>query len=123
MSKPIILMVDDQKIVCNLVSSMLKDTYEVLTFTEGKDALRHLQGNHADLVLLDYDMPVMTGYEALMEIRGNKNTADVPVIFLTGVTNQRMEQEMLERGANAYICKPIDFNLLRQKIGQHLKNP
>jgi putative two-component system response regulator len=120
MSKPVVITVDDQKIICNLISSMLKDTYDVRIFTEGKDALEYLADNPVDLVLLDYDMPGLTGYEVLMGIRGNKKIAGLPVIFLTGITNQRMEEEMMERGANDFICKPIDFALLRQRINKHL---
>ena len=120
MSSPVIVTVDDQKIICNLVASMLKDTYDVHTFTEGKDAVSYIADNPVDLVLLDYDMPGMTGYEVLMAIRSSKKTSGIPIIFLTGVTNQRMETEMLERGASDYICKPIDFNLLRRSISKLL---
>ena len=102
---------------------MLKDTYDIVTFTEGKAAVNYMSENPADLVLLDYEMPGMTGYEVLMAIRGHKKTAAVPVIFLTGSTSARMEQEMRERGADDYICKPIDFNILRQHIKRHLGAP
>ncbi|MDR0324693.1 MAG: response regulator [Oscillospiraceae bacterium] len=122
MSKPIIIAVDDQKVMCNLIASMLSGTYDIHTFTEGKDALTYMSENPADLVLLDYDMPTMTGYEVLMGIRGDKKNSGIPVIFLTGVTNERMEMEMRDRGANDYICKPIDFTVLRQRIDKHLKS-
>jgi response regulator RpfG family c-di-GMP phosphodiesterase len=121
MIKPNIVAVDDQKIMCNLIASMLKEDYNIHTFTEGSEALKYMIGNAVDFVLLDYDMPNMTGYEVLLHIREDKRIADLPVIFLTGVTNPRMEEEMLERGANDFICKPIDFHLLRQRIKKHIK--
>ena len=119
--KPIIVAVDDAPFVCDTLTTWLQDTYDIRTFLNGKDALTHLETNEPDLILLDYDMPGMTGYEVLMKIRHNP-TLDkkLPVIFLTAVTNDRMEMEMLERGANAYIRKPLDMGILKHTIIDYL---
>jgi DNA-binding response OmpR family regulator len=65
-------------------------------------------------------MPGMTGYEVLMNIKGHKDTKNIPVIFLTAETNERMRHEMVERGASAYICKPIGAAILTNTIRDHL---
>ena len=120
MSMRDILLVDDQPSVCREIAAFLKDAYTVHAFTSGKEALNYLADNTADLMLLDYEMPEMTGYEVLMSIRMNKSTKKLPVIFLTGQTNERMRHEMLSRGANDYLCKPVSSYDLHQCIGKHL---
>jgi len=121
MKKPVILAVDDQSFILETISTMLKDKYEVHTFTSGKDAVKYMVSHKADLVLLDYEMPQMTGYETLLAIRSNKLNRDAPVIFLTAETNDRMKMEMLERGASDYICKPINVTTLNQCIAQYIQ--
>ena len=122
MDKPVIMLVDDLQVVGGVVKSILEGTYEVKTFTSGKEALEYLSDHSVDLILLDYEMPVMTGYEVLMAIRADKRFSKVPVIFLTAVTNERLEAEMLERGASDYVCKPIDAAVLRQRVQKHLSS-
>ena len=120
MSKRIIVAIDDTPFICETLTAWLKGTYEVKTFLSGKEGLKYLSENKADLVLLDYDMPSMTGYEVLMDIRTSKTFSKIPVIFLTGVTNERMEAEMMDRGANDYLRKPLDIVLLRKSIEKHM---
>ena len=121
MSQPDILVVDDQPSVCKEVVTFLKNTYTVHAFTSGSEALAYLADHPVDLVLLDYEMPNMTGFEVLMEIQVNKSTKSTPVIFLTGETNERMKKEMLSRGASDYLCKPISSSDLHACIKKHLK--
>ena len=120
MEKLKIMVVDDQASICTRVVGILKFDYTVLPFTSGREALNYLVNESVDLILLDYDMPEMTGYEMLLEIRTNRATKDVPVIFLTGMTNERMKQEMISRGATDYLCKPIETDELRECIKKHL---
>jgi CheY-like chemotaxis protein len=121
MGKPRIMAIDDTQFVCDTLKTWLQGSYEIHTFLSGKEGLAYLTENEVDLILLDYDMPEMTGFEVLMEIRTHLRYGDIPVIFLTGVTNERMEEEMLERGANDYITKPLDIGVLRRGIGKFIK--
>jgi len=121
MSNKSVIVVDDQPSVCAGVVGTLKFDYTVTPFTSGKDALDFMAVNPVDLVLLDYEMPGMTGYEVLIGIRTNQLVKDVPVIFLTSHTNERMKQEMLARGANDYLTKPIDTDALKHCIKKYLK--
>ena len=120
MSNPIVVVVDDQPFICETIDVMLKNMYEVHTFTSGKDAMHYMTDHSADLVLLDYDMPNMTGYEVLMGIRASKHNSKTPVIFITAQTNERMKVEMIERGASDYICKPINSSVLHERIKKQL---
>ena len=122
MEKYKIVAVDDAPFVCETLESWLSVKYDIKTFLSGKEALNYLKDTPVDLILLDYDMPELTGYEVLMGIRGVNNVNhNKPVVFLTAVTNERMEVEMLERGANDYIRKPLDMTLLKDTISKYLK--
>ena len=120
MAKSVIVVVDDLSIICEMIKCNLDSEYDVKTFTSGNDAIKFVNESHADLVLLDYEMPEITGYGVLMAIRSKKRTIDLPVIFITGETNKRLEEEMMGRGANGFITKPIDFSLLKQMIKRQL---
>ena len=120
MSEYNIMVVDDQPSVCKEVATFLKDAYTVHAFKSGDEALAYLEDNPADLILLDYDMPGKTGFEVLMAIRMNMSTKNTPVIFLTSETNERMRHEMLSRGANDYLCKPVKYDDLHACIEKFL---
>jgi len=120
MEKLKIMVVDDQPSVCAGVVGSLKFDYTVYPFTTGKEALDFISSNPVDLILLDYEMPEMTGYEVLLGIRMNSPTKETPVIFLTGQTNERMKQEMIGRGATDYLTKPVDNDELKKCIKKYL---
>ncbi|MCL2708684.1 MAG: response regulator [Defluviitaleaceae bacterium] len=120
MEKLNILIVDDQPSVCKEISSFLRNEYTVHAFKSGEEALEYMSENHTDLVLLDYDMPEMTGYEVLLAMRLNPMTKKTPVIFLTAETNERMRYEMMGRGANDYLCKPVSATELHLCVKKHL---
>ena len=120
MEKPIVFIVDDQPFVCKTIETILKGKYETHSFTAGKDAAEASSKIAADIILLDYYMPELTGYEVLMAIRSSTLNSETPVIFITAETNERMKMEMIERGANDYICKPINSSDLHQRINKLL---
>ena len=116
MDKPNIIVVDDQPSVCKEIAGFLAIDYSVHAFKSGQEALDYLDSNPADLILLDYYMPGMTGYEVLLAIRSRRQSKDTPVVFLTGETNERMRLEMMGRGASDFLCKPVNSSDLRQCI-------
>ena len=120
MDKPEIIVVDDQPSLCKEVATFLKDSYVVHAFKSGKEAVAYLETHSVDLILLDYYMPGMTGFEVLMQIRMNQATRTTPVVFLTSEISDRMHHEMTQRGANDYLCKPIDATTLRDCIRRNL---
>ena len=122
MNKPTIMVVDDESFICDSIKSMLANKFDVCTFLSGEIALKHLEKNHVDLILLDYMMPDMTGYEILLKIQQSEpQIAKIPVIFITGNTNERLEREMLNRGATDYICKTYLKSDLTRCIDKHIK--
>ena len=120
MKKPVAFVVDDQPFICKTIEAILSGKYEVHTFISGREAIEYMTENVADIILLDYYMPGMSGLEVLLAIRSCKLNSKVPVIFITTETNEQIKSEMLERGANDYIFKPVNSDDLIQRMAQHL---
>ncbi len=108
-----ILVVDDDQNMLQLLYSFLRDAYRVTMVSSGEDALASLREQKPDLMLLDYLMPGMNGKETLEIIRGDENLKDLPVFFLTGVSDSNKISECLKLDPCGYILKPIGkFSLL-----------
>lgn len=111
-----ILVVDDDSSVLKLLKGYLAERYDVATAISGKIALKFLETKKTDMVLLDYEMPNENGAEVLAKIRENANTADLPVVFLTGVTERKKILEVLAMKPQGYLTKPIDMEKLSSTI-------
>ncbi|MCR5655643.1 MAG: response regulator [Lachnospiraceae bacterium] len=108
-----ILVVDDDQNMLHLLYAFLRDSYEVVLMDNGKDAIEFLRGNDVDLMLLDYLMPGMDGKETLEIIRADEGLKELPVFFLTGVSDSSKISECLKLDPIGYILKPIGkFSLL-----------
>lgn len=108
-----ILVVDDDQNMLQMLYSFLRDSYHVTMVSNGKDALESLKKQKPDLMLLDYLMPEMNGKETLEIIRKDENLKDLPVFFLTGVSDSNKISECLKLEPSGYILKPIGkFSLL-----------
>ena len=117
-----VLVVDDTEDNLFLMSSLLEDTYRVLTASSGQKALNIVQSQSPpDLVLLDIMMPEMDGYEVLRRLRQRPSTAGIPVIFLTALSTIEEEQLGLDLGAVDYITKPISPPVLMARVQSHLE--
>ncbi len=115
-----ILIVDDSPMIIHLVSSILED-YHLRFAMNGGEALEVLRKNRdIDLILLDVEMPVMTGYEFIKIIKQDEALSSIPVIFLT-VKNESEEEALgLELGAVDYIKKPINTAILKTRVDTHI---
>lgn len=111
--KHLLLVDDDMRNIFALSTVFAPYKLTIDTANNGKEALDILKNNPGiDLVLMDIMMPEMDGYEAIMEIRANKQYADLPVIAVTAKAMQGDRQRVLDVGASDYIAKPIDVNKL-----------
>lgn len=108
-----ILVVDDDQNMLQLLYSFLRDAYRVTMVSSGEAAIESLRKQKPDLMLLDYLMPGMNGKETLEIIREDENLKDLPVFFLTGVSDSNKISECLKLDPCGYILKPIGkFSLL-----------
>ena len=117
-----ILVVDDDPRMLRLVNEQLNEHYDVATAISGKLAMKFLERKHTDLILLDYEMPVDNGPAVLKKLRDNPDTKDIPVVFLTGMTEKSKIQEVLVMKPQGYLLKPIDSEKLFKVIKDVLNN-
>lgn len=117
-----ILAVDDDAVIGKLVTAVLEPDLSV-TYTESpEDALRRaFDDGPFDLILLDVDMPEMTGHDLCRLFKRDPRTRDIPVIFLTGRKELRDEKYGFEIGAVDYITKPLSPAILRARIHNHIE--
>jgi putative two-component system response regulator len=121
-SKPTILLVDDNPNNLNILSDLLQPFYTVLAANSGEGALRVAGLNPTpDLILLDVMMPGLDGYGVLARLRANALTRDIPVVFVTALSESVDEQRGLELGAADYISKPIQPLLLLSRVRVQLE--
>lgn len=118
---PIIMAIDDDPVTLNSLASMLKAEYAIRPFTSGKTALDYLARQVVDLILLDYQMPEVSGLEVLRTLQSNPHTHEIPTIFLTGFTDSESEIKALELGAVDYITKPVRPRLLLTRVRLQLE--
>ena len=119
-----ILVVDDDPMSAKLVKDVCTHAgYEVLTACDGKQGVALAQQRKPALILLDVMMPVMDGYTALNEIRVAANTRDIPVVMLTAVAFDLNRKMALNAGANDYLTKPVDVDLLLTKVKKFVPGP
>ena len=119
--RPRILVVDDSTIIHKTIKGYIENDYDISTALSGSAALRFLQTKEVNLILLDYEMPGMNGAEVLKALRENPVTANIPVVFLTGVNDTAKIKEVLILKPNGYLLKPIDKNTLLDKINEILE--
>jgi putative two-component system response regulator len=120
--KPTVLIIDDSPDVINLVSGLLKNSYKVKAATSGEKGLTIAQNdNSIDLILLDIMMAGLSGFEVCEQLKANTNTSDIPVIFITAMSNPDDELQGLKLGAVDYITKPISPAILLARVDNYLK--
>ncbi len=114
--KRTVLVVDDEKVVLDMVSEALEDKFSVSAVNDGQKAFSVLERIRPDVILLDLKMPGMDGYDVIQRLKTNQEYKDIPVIFLTAVTDEYTETKCFEAGAEDYICKPFTANALTARI-------
>lgn len=119
-----VLVVDDDPAFCKMMRGHLTALFQVSVVTSGKQAVTFLKQNKVDLVLLDYNMPVMSGPEVLQTLRSSEETKDIPVAFLTGIDSKESIAQVLALKPQGYILKSATKEDLIYKIDDILKaNP
>ena len=111
-----VLVVDDNSMMLKLIKEYLHETYDVATAVSGKIAMKFLERRMTNLILLDYEMPGENGPAVLEQLRANEATKDIPVVFLTGVTETKKIQEALMLKPQSYLLKPVNREKLLSTI-------
>lgn len=111
-----ILIVDDDITYMRLIYDWLKDDYHVGMASSGVQAISWLVKNNADLILLDYEMPVVSGSQVMEMLKSDAVTGTIPIMFLTGKNDLEIVKEVLDLKPVDYILKTIDKMALLGKI-------
>ncbi|MCH5252454.1 MAG: response regulator [Lachnospiraceae bacterium] len=119
--KNVILVVDDDKANLMRAQTILSSDYRVSAANSGKAALKYLENNRPDLILLDINMPEMDGFEVIEQIRQNKEIADIPVIFLTADNQVNTEIKCFQAGAMDFVGKPFVPDVLRSRVSKAIE--
>ena len=115
-----ILVVDDNAMTLRSIKSMLDDDYKVTIANSGMKALTAIGKERPDLILLDYEMPICDGRQTLEMIRADEEMGDIPVIFLTGVSDREHVEAVLRLKPSGYLLKPPVRKTLIEAIEKEL---
>lgn len=120
-TKHTVMLVDDSSTNNILYESILQDEgYNVIICEDAKIALKKLQKEIPDLILLDLMMPGMDGFDFMETIKRNENTAKIPVIMLTARVERESEQRALALGIKEYITKPVSITEISLKVKKYI---
>ncbi len=116
-----ILIIDDDPVYMKMVHEWLKDDFKVTMTISGSQALDWLKQNTADLILLDYELPVMPGPQILEKIRSGADAKETPVMILTGKNDRESIMRILSLNPADYLLKNIGRDELCSKVHDFLK--
>lgn len=116
-----ILVVDDTALILRRITDDLSAYYDVVTANSGLRAMKYLDKNKPDLILLDIQMPNLNGFQVLQLIHAMEDRADIPVIVLTGSENSESVMKSIEMGVRGYILKPFSTSDLLERIRKVLE--
>ncbi len=119
--KQTVLVADDTEIDIDILLEILSDDYIVRVATDGGTALDSVKNIQPDLILLDVLMPVLNGFEVCCQLKANRSTQRIPVIFITSLDHVPDETHGLELGAVDYITKPFNPAIVKARIKNHLE--
>lgn len=115
-TKPDILIVDDSNMMVLIARRTLEKDFAVASVSSGEKCLKLLETYKPQLILLDIVMPGMDGFAVLRELKANKATSNIPVIFMTGDEHNETELRGLQEGATDFITKPFVPPILLQRV-------
>lgn len=115
-----IMLVDDSALVLRSMKSMLEQHYDICLAKSGEQALRLIPRENPDLILLDYEMEGMDGKSTFEAMRENEDMKQIPVVFLTSVSDRKSIFDVLQSKPDGYILKPPDEEKIRETIEEIL---
>lgn len=120
--KPSLLIVDDIPTNIKVLGETLKADYQIKLATNGFKAIEIASSdNPPDLILLDIMMPNMNGFEVCTKLKENKETRNIPIIFISAMDDERDETKGLELGAVDYIKKPFSLPIVKARVRTHIE--
>ena len=119
-TKQSVLIVDDEPTNLRVLNQILNDSYKLIFAKSGHEALRLVEKERPDLILLDVMMPGLTGYEVCERLKKENQFKSIPIIFITALNDPDDEAKGLNLGAVDYISKPISPAVVKARVKTHL---
>ena len=111
------LVVDDSRVIRKVARQIIEDLrFEIFEAVDGQEALDHCRSQMPDAILLDWNMPVMNGIDFLRHLRKEKGGSEPVVVFCTTENDIKHITEAIQAGANEYIMKPFDREIIETKF-------
>ncbi|MDE5850205.1 MAG: substrate-binding domain-containing protein [Muribaculaceae bacterium] len=120
--KPTLLVIDDNRDIRDLISSQMGEDYNVLTAADGLQGVRMAAKYVPDIILCDVMMPIMDGFQCVKELKGEVSTSHIPVLMLTACSMDEQRIQGYEHGADAYMPKPFNLEVLAARCRNLLQN-
>lgn len=117
-----VLIVDDDPSMVHVLARTLMDCAQLYFSVRGEDALKKLDAHQPDLMLIDVDMPDLSGYEVMQRMQHNPRTQGTQVIMVTSHTEDSYRRRALEHGAVDFFVKPINRDAIRERVDQLLND-
>lgn len=121
LSNCLVMIVDDTEENIDILVGTLGESYDISVALDGESALEDIEGNLPDIILLDIMMPGIDGYEVCRRLKANERTRNIPIIFLTAVSETENEDLGLQLGAVDYIVKPFHPTLVERRVKNQLE--
>lgn len=115
-----ILLVEDVEMNIDLLEQLLEDQYLIVKATDGAAGVRLARQEQPDLILMDMSLPIMDGWEATRQIKADSTLRHIPIIALTAHAMKGDEEKAHNAGCDDFLTKPLDEDLLFQKLEHHL---
>ncbi|MDR2542559.1 MAG: response regulator [Treponema sp.] len=116
-----ILIVDDETSNIMVLTHILSHKYTIYAVKNGKNAIAAAEKHLPDIILLDVLMPDMDGYTVITELKKTDKTKNIPVIFITGLTDTGDEEKGIALGACDYIKKPFSSSIVEEKVENQIR--
>jgi CheY-like chemotaxis protein len=120
--KALILLAEDERDIRDLLVIFLElGSFRTVAVADGREAVTQAINRRPDLILLDVRMPHMDGLQACAALKGRPDTCDIPIVFLSAFASKQDIEQGLAVGAERYLAKPIDMEVLNQQVIEVLK--
>lgn len=115
-----ILVVEDVELNRDLIVQLLEDRYEILTAVDGAEGIERAERERPDLILMDLSLPAIDGWEAARRIKANPALKGIPIIALSAHAMIGDEEKARQSGCDDYLSKPLDEDVLFEKLAKFL---
>ncbi len=111
-----VLLVDDLEMFHEYIGLLMKKASDFISAFNGREGVETARRERPDLILMDLRMPILDGFESIKQLKSDPETKEIPIVAVTAQAMEQDREHSLNLGANGFVTKPVDLDLLRQEI-------